>query len=158
MSGSSRPTAMRVRVLHKCFMHSYNIVYAKLYAKHGSTARHSSTARQLDSSTARQTSTATRRPGTWSQPRQAGARQAGRQELDRNSTGSTAPRQRLDSASTEPRQLDSSTARAQLRAQRRSRPDPTGISSAHRSSTRALAHAPDRSHRRPGAVLHCRTV
>ena len=54
-------------------------------------------------------------PGARSQPRQ--PRQA-RQELDRNSTGSTgkastAPRQRLDSASTEPRQLDSSaTARA----------------------------------------------
>ena len=102
-------TAMRVRVLH-----------AKLYAY----ALPGSTARQLfisltllDSSTAtRQTSTdldRTRRPGAWSQARQA------RQELDSNSTGSTgkastAPRQRLDSASTEPRQLDSSTARAQL--------------------------------------------
>ena len=78
-----------------------------------SSARHCSTARQL-LDRPRQTSTDTRRPGTWSQARQA------RQELDSNSTGSTgkastAPRQRLDSASTEPRQLDSSTARAQLR-------------------------------------------
>jgi hypothetical protein len=57
-----------------------------------------------------------RHPGTCSQPRQP------RQLLDRSSTGSTgkastAPRQRLDSrldsASTEPRQLDSLTARAQ---------------------------------------------
>ena len=64
-----------------------------------------------------------RHPGTCSQPRQP------RQLLDRSSTGSTGKastaastvdsaltvdsRQHLDSASTEPRQLDSSTARAQ---------------------------------------------
>ena len=90
-----------------------------LYARYmpGSTARQldSSTARQLDSSTARQNSTrrsrTCRRPGTdrpmesASSPRQAstgstGTRQARpRQPLDSS----------LDSASTEPRQLDSST-------------------------------------------------
>ena len=98
---------MRVRVLH-----------AKLYAYAlpGSTARQlfiSSTL--LDSSstarTARQTSTDLDRPRQTSTPR----------HMESGSTGSTVtrqarqarPRQHLDSASTEPRQLDSSTARAQ---------------------------------------------
>ena len=100
-------TAMRVRVL---LTKQYSYEYA--YALPGSTARQlfiSSTL--LDSSTARQLLDSSsdldrpRRPGTaWSRARQA------RQELDR------LDRQGLGSASTEPRQLDSSTARAQLPA------------------------------------------
>ena len=99
------------------------------YALPGLTARqlfNSSTL--LDSSTARQNSTELsteldrpRHPGTCSQSRLAlTCSTATRQlldRLDRNSTGKalTAPRQHLDSGSTEPRQLDSSTARAQER-------------------------------------------
>ena len=77
-----------------------------------SSARHCSTAPQLvQLDRPRQTSTDLDRPrrtGAWSQPRQ--ARQA-RQARPRQQA-----RQRLDSASTEPRQLDSSTARAQTKS------------------------------------------
>ena len=125
--------AMRVRVLH-----------AKLYAYAlpGSTARQLvfSSSTLLDSSTARQNSTDLNRPrhpgapaasrGACSQPRLASTGStATRQLLNSYSTGSTGkalsltgprqrgPRQRAprQSGSMEPRQLDSSRARAQAR-------------------------------------------
>ena len=106
-------TAMRVRVLH-----------AKLYAYAlpGSTARQSySSARALlDSSTARQLlDRPLDRPRQTSTPSLMESGRVRLDRLDRNSTVTrqarqARPRQRLDSASTEPRQLDSSTARAQF--------------------------------------------
>ena len=81
----------------------------------------SSTARQLDSSTARQLDR-TRHGGhgpvdapapidRWSQPRALDKPRQARQELDRQGLDTRQPLDSsLDSASTEPRQLDSSTA------------------------------------------------